>query len=404
MSKGEAEGNSGTVSTRSAGTDNDELGPELVARVYDPETGMTGILVVDNSVLGPVGGGTRMALDVDELEVRQLARAMTFKFAFLGLPRGGSKAGIIGDPNMPAADKRAYLRAFGNGLRSFLRTKEVAVGPDMGVTVEGVSQIYEGAGVEQLRTGLFSVVVDGDPAGYHITGRGVINTAVASCGAAKIPFVGSRVAVEGFGQVGVGTCRAAVREGAKVVAISTLEGALFNAGGLDVEELMALRRQHGDRCIHHYDRAERIDRESIYFLPVEIVVPGARPWVITEENCDRVQAKMLVSAGNITCTNAAQEKLWSRGVICVPDFVANAAGLIGSLVDFFGGTVEQAFRAIDSIMGPRAAEVATDALRRNETMQSVAIERATQRILAHRGQPRRTFDEAKPEIGRILGL
>ena len=87
----------------------DEGFDELVVKVFDPMTGMTGFLVVDNSVLGPVGGGTRMAPDVDEKEVRELARAMSFKFAFLGLPRGGSKAGIVGDPSMPAERKRAYL-------------------------------------------------------------------------------------------------------------------------------------------------------------------------------------------------------------------------------------------------------------------------------------------------------
>jgi glutamate dehydrogenase/leucine dehydrogenase len=382
----------------------DELGPELVVRVHDPETNMTGFLVVDNSVLGPVGGGTRMAPDVDEQEVRDLARAMTYKFAFLGLPRGGSKAGIIGDPSMPPEAKRAYLRAFGRGLRSFLKTKDVAVGPDMGITVDDVKVIYEGANVEQVRKGLFARVVEGDPAGYHLTGRGVIRAALATCRSAEIPFAGATLAVEGFGQVGVGTCRTAVKEGGKVVAVSTMAGAIYNASGLDVEQLMALRREHGDRCILEYKGAERISPDEIYFLPVDISIPGARPWVITEENCDRVQAKVVVSAGNLSVTEAAENKLWARKVITVPDFVANAGALLGSLVDFLGGSVEQAFHAIDTIMTARAAEVATEAIRSNVVPRRVAIKRATELIVSKRGQRPRTFDETMPEIGRILGL
>src|SRR4051812_19229895 len=98
----------------------DDLGPEVVARVYDPETGMRGVLVIDNTVLGPAGGGARMMPNITEEEVAALARSMTFKFGILGLPRGGCKSGIWGDPAMPAESKRRIMRAFGRSLKPFL--------------------------------------------------------------------------------------------------------------------------------------------------------------------------------------------------------------------------------------------------------------------------------------------
>src|SRR4051812_5879469 len=99
----------------------DELGPETVVRVRDAATGMRGVLVVDNSFFGPAGGGTRMAPDLTEDEVADLARAMTYKYALNGLPTGGAKAGIFGDPYMAADKKQAVLRSFGRALAPMLR-------------------------------------------------------------------------------------------------------------------------------------------------------------------------------------------------------------------------------------------------------------------------------------------
>src|SRR4051812_25659748 len=98
----------------------DEVGVEAVVRVHDPKTGMRGVLVIDNSSFGPAAGGTRMCLDLTEDEVGDLARAMTYKWAIFDLPTGGAKAGIFGDPQMPADQKRDVLRAFGRALKPYL--------------------------------------------------------------------------------------------------------------------------------------------------------------------------------------------------------------------------------------------------------------------------------------------
>ena len=382
----------------------DDLGPEVIVHVSDVVTGMRGILVIDNTVLGPTGGGCRMMPNITDLEVAQLARSMTYKFGILGLPRGGCKSGLWGDPAMPAEEKRGLLRAFGRALQPLLETKAAAVGPDMGVTAADVRDIYDGAGVAQLRSGLFERVHEGDPAAYHITGHGVIASAMAAAEVIGMPFRGARIAVEGFGQVGAGTCRRAVREGAVVVGISTLEGGLHDEGGLDVEQLLALRRTHGDRLVHEYRGGERIPSESIYFVPADVVVPGARPWVIDEGNCARVQARIVASGGNITVTRGADQMLFQRGVLSVPDFIASAAAALASWVDFLGGSLDHAFGAIDRVLGGITTKVVQEAQKAAVSPYEVATGMVRKRIDDARGQPRKTFEQTREEIRALLGM
>ena len=382
----------------------DELGPEAVVFVNDVETGMRGVLVIDNSSLGPCGGGTRMLPDLSVDEVAALARGMTYKFGILGMPRGGSKAGIWGDSSIPTDRKRAIMRAFGRRLRPYLETKDVAVGPDMGVTVSDVASIYEGAGVENIRSGLFEHVHEGDPAAYHITGYGVVVSMVAAAPFAGIDIRGSRVAIEGFGQVGVGVARYAERAGAKVVAISTVRGAIYSEAGLDVAALLRLRRECGDDCVLRYGRAEQLATSELYYLPVDALVPGARPYVINDENAHRVQAKLVVSAGNITTTEPAESLLFQRGVVSVPDFVANSGGAIASWVDFLSGDLEQAFAAIRRLIGTITGEVLTQARSRAITPWAAATSRVRERVIAARDQPRKTFEQTRSEIRSLLGM
>jgi len=203
-----------------------EIGPELICEVWEPKCGLHGFLVVDNTTLGPAGGGTRMAPDLVVEEIADLARGMTFKFAIMGLPRGGSKAGIVGNPRLPPEEKIELLHAFGRKIALLLRENEVSIGPDMGIDAGDVSEIYLGAGRKNPRSGLFQMVIEGDPAAFHFTGYGVATAATVAASAAGIPVEECRVIIEGFGQVGVGTARYLSRAGAKVVAISTLSGAV----------------------------------------------------------------------------------------------------------------------------------------------------------------------------------
>lgn len=376
----------------------DEIGPEAQVVVSDARTGMRGVLVIDSTALGPCGGGTRMLPDLTIEEVAALARGMTYKFSILGFPRGGSKAGIWAEPALPPEQRAEVLAAFGRAIRGYLQSREVAVGPDMGVTVDDVRTIYAGAGAPDIRTGLFAREHEGDPAAYHITGYGVVAAMRVAAAFADIDLCRVGVAIEGFGQVGAGVARYAARQGARVVAISTLAGGIFNPRGLDVDRLLELRRKLGDRCVLEYADAERFDPADLYLLPVDVLVPGARPYVIHESNAPRVQAKLVVSGGNITTTTAAEEILFQRGVVAVPDFISNAGAAIASWVDVLGGGVPQALQTIDALIVKTTSEVLDQSRRKACSPYRVATARASERVLAARGQPRKTFDAIRSEI------
>jgi glutamate dehydrogenase (NAD(P)+) len=380
----------------------DEIGPEAQVLVSDPVTGMRGILVIDSTALGPCGGGARMLPDLTAEEVADLARGMTYKFSILGLPRGGSKAGIWADPSLPSERRRELLLAFGRAVAPYLASKDVAIGPDMGVTVKDVSIIYAGAGAENVRTGLFERPHEGDPAAYHITGYGVVAAMRAAAPFAGLEMAGATVAIEGFGQVGAGVARHAARLGARVVAVSTLEGTLHDDRGLDVEKLLSLRRTVGDRLVREYEDGELLASDALYFLPADVLVPGARPYVIDEANAPRVEAKLVVSGGNITTTPAAEESMFKRGLLSVPDFVANSGGAIASWVDMLGGDLPQAFRTMDALIGKLTRSIMQESRTRGVSPYVVATTRARERVLAARGKPRRRFEETREEIRRMF--
>lgn len=384
----------------------DDLGPEAVIRVRDAATGMRGVLVIDNSFFGPAGGGTRMAPDVTEDEVADLARAMTYKHALAGLPTGGAKAGIVADPAMPADRKAAVLRAFGRGLAPLLRSVDegwvLGVGPDMGVGDADVDTIYEGAERPNINPHYTGPIGRDDP--NDLTGFGVVVAARAALASRKRSIAGgASFAIEGFGHAGVGVARYATRDGGRVVAITTLRGGVYNPAGIDVARMLELRRVHGDDCVRHYEHADPIQPGDLYFLPADVLVPGARPYVIDARNHHRVQASILCAAGNIPLTEDAEELLHQRDVLVVPDFVANAGGTISVWTAIVGGTVDQAFASCERIIGASTARVLAEAKEQHVSPPAAARRRVRMQILG--GTPRRmTFAEARAIARTTLGV
>jgi len=382
----------------------DEIGPEAVVEVADPESGMQAVLVVDSTRLGPAGGGIRMLADVTVEEVAALARAMTYKYGILGLPRGGCKVGLWGDPDMGPDERKPVMEALGRAIAPYLVSRRVTVGPDMGLRVDDLVEIYAAAGAQYPRSGLYNKLVEGQPFEFHITGHGVVVAARTAFEVMGLEFAGARVAVEGFGHVGVGASRYAVRHGARLVAVSTIHGGIYNEAGLDFERLLELREEHGDRCLQAYPDAQPIPSPEIHQLPVDLLVPGARPYVITEENVDRVQARVISSGANIPMAEAIERRLFERGVLPVPDFIANSGGVISSWVDYLGGNVEQAFRANDHLITEVTREVLQEALRRRAVPREVAAEKVKARIMDARGKPPKSYEQVREEICRRLGV
>jgi glutamate dehydrogenase (NAD(P)+) len=359
----------------------DDIGPELIVHWYDPEVKVRGVMVVDSLALGMATGGTRMLPDITTHEIFLLARTMTYKKATMGVPVGGAKAGIWEDPNVSGPRREAIFRAFGKAMKPLYKANIVLYGSDMGVNDPDVKIFREEAGYFAPSTTDFSKALrDGEPLENHFTGYGVVVSAKEACKFSGINISGAKVAIEGFGKVGGGAARYLLKEGAKIVALSTIKGAIYNDKGLDMTKLYDLRKSFGDEGILKYKDAKVIGNEELFFLPVEILVPGGRPLVIHEKNVDKVKAKVIASGANIPITEGALESLFKRGVMVVPDFVSNSGGRTAGLSRRSGLNADQAFIAIEKVIGANTREILGAAAKEKINPTKLAINRALDKV------------------------
>jgi glutamate dehydrogenase (NAD(P)+) len=283
---------------------------ELVAE----RDGLDAFVVIDHDYFPVCAGGTRMLADVDVPELARLARAMTWKFAACRIPYGGAKAGVRFGGGDRAAVLAAYRRAL-EPYRDVFRT-----GPDMGTFPQDFvddgedplplwARSHEGLGMDDLATG-----------------HGVKAAAEAALAHLARPLAGAAIAIEGFGKVGAGAARAFQRAGARVVGVSTVAGLIADPDGLAVEELIALRNRYGDRLVEHVDTPAR-PREELFELRCDVLVPGARPDSITPDVARRVRCAVVAPAANAPYRADAIEVLHGRGIVGIPDFIANAGGV-----------------------------------------------------------------------------
>lgn len=291
--------------------------PARVLHLRDAGAGLDAVVVVDHLLFPLAGGGTRMAPDVTDEEVAALARAMTWKFAVYRLPVAGAKAGI----RFAGGDRRAVLSAFRRAIEPL--GDAFLTGPDLGTSAED----FLGDDARPGGLPLWAQMFEGFGMDDAATGHGVEAAAEASLRRLGRELRGARVAIEGFGKAGGGAARAFARAGARVVAVSTVEGALTDPEGLDVEVLLALRSRHGDAFVRHSAGAAA-PREVLFSTPCDVLVPGARPSVITPELAGSLRCAAVVPAANIPYADGACEALAARGILAVPDFVSNAGGVL----------------------------------------------------------------------------
>jgi glutamate dehydrogenase/leucine dehydrogenase len=317
----------------------DEMGPEKVVHIFNRSAGLKAIVVIDNCAAGPAVGGVRMAPDVSLSECARLARAMTLKNAAAGLPHGGGKSVIAADPAMPAQEKERLVRAFAQSIRTL---PEYIPGPDMGTDETCMAWVRD----EISRAVGLPRVLGGIPLDeIGATGIGVAFAAEEMERFCDVRVKGSRVAVQGFGAVGTHAARALAARGARIVAVSDSKGCVMDGNGLDLEALLTLKA--GGRPVTDLPDARTEHRDAVISADCDILIPAARPDVIDDGNMDQVRAALIIEGANIPITEAAEEALHKRGVAVVPDFIANAGGVICASVEYHGGTESQALAAIE---------------------------------------------------------
>jgi glutamate dehydrogenase (NAD(P)+) len=280
-----------------------------------------------------------MAADVTVEEVARLARAMTLKNAAAGLPHGGGKAGIIAQPARPSEEKERLVRAFARAIASLT---EYIPGPDMGTDEGCMAWVKDEIG----RAVGLPRVVGGIPLDeLGATGWGIAIAAEVAAPEAGIALGGARLVIEGFGAVGQHAARFLAARGAQLVAASDSRGAIHEPAGLPVDALIAHKR--AGRPLVEFPGARPIARSALLGVPCEIWVPAARPDTITAENVGTLQARLVIQGANIPATGPAERWMAGHRILSVPDFIANAGGVICAAIEYHGGTQAQAFAAIE---------------------------------------------------------
>ncbi|MEJ2091465.1 MAG: Glu/Leu/Phe/Val dehydrogenase [Syntrophobacterales bacterium] len=320
----------------------DELGPVKIIHVSEPSVNLKAVLVVDNLACGLALGGVRLDPDVTTEECFRLARAMTLKNAAAGLPHGGGKVVLYGDPKMPKPDKERLIRALACSLRS---EQEYIFAPDMGTDEECMAWIKDEIGrVVGLPAEIGGIPLDE----IGVTGWGlshVTEVALQYCGYfCDFKLEKARVVIQGFGAVGKHTARFLAAKNAILVGAADSQGSVYHPEGLEVDELIRLKDE--GKSVIDYPKGEKFDRDAVIDFDCHIWIPAARPDVINEDNVDRLKAKLVVQGANIPLTLGAEKYLHEKGVLCVPDFIANAGGVICAAMEYQGANQTAVFQAI----------------------------------------------------------
>jgi glutamate dehydrogenase (NAD(P)+) len=322
----------------------DEFGFERIIEVYDQKTGMQGVCVIHNTARGPGKGGMRMVPDITTEEVMGLARAMTWKNAMADLPFGGAKSGIKADPkNMAPAQKEAHMRAFARKIKDVIPQHYIA-GPDMNTTEKEMAEFADEIGTPMACTGK-PASIGGLPHELGSTGFGV---AVSTREAVKHTgkgLDGMTVAIEGFGNVGTFAMKFLEQWGARVVAVSDSKGTIYSKDGLKYADLMKIKAEKGTVTAA---KGEKLEAAKLFELPVDILIPGARPDVINKGNVASIKAKMVSEAANLPAKYEVEQVLMKKGVVVLPDFVANAGGVISSYCETMGWNAETMFKVVEA--------------------------------------------------------
>ncbi len=325
----------------------DELGPALVAFLR-PCAGVEAVVVVDNVALGPAIGGVRMRPDITAGEVARLARAMTVKNALAGLPHGGGKAGIAA-PGLAAADHERVMRAF---ARAIWQLTDYIPGPDMGTSETSMAYIHDEIG---RAVGLPGVLGGVPLDELGATGFGLAVCADALSEAEILGLGGARVVIQGFGAVGWHAARLLAERGATIIAVSDSKGATWNPGGLDVAALRVHKKSAGS--VAGFPGGTGVPRDDIVSFDCELLVPAAQPDVVTADNAGNISARVILEGANIPMTVQAEAQLAERGVLCVPDVVANSGGVICAAAEHRGAGHAEAFTEIEEKIRDTMAEL-----------------------------------------------
>ncbi len=366
-----------------------EIQVEVPVRMDDGDLEVfLGYRVQHNGARGPTKGGLRFHPEVDLDEVRSLASLMTWKTALVNIPFGGAKGGITCDPGaMSQAELERLTRKFTSRMGFAFGLHRDIPAPDVNTTPQVMAWIVDQYGTRYGHTpGIVTgkpLELGGSPGRLEATGRGVAQITELAGTDLGIPLKGARVVVQGFGNVGSFAALFLHQRGARIVGLSDVRGALWNAAGFDLPAVFDAAKAGGGL---RSPGAREISNEELLEQECDILIPAALGGVITRKNAPRLKARMIVEAANSPITTSADAILNERGVPIVPDILANAGGVTVSYVEWaqniqaFAWEEAQVNEQLSRTMARAYAEVAARVRERGVSLRLAAFMLAIERV------------------------
>ncbi|MBI2459817.1 MAG: Glu/Leu/Phe/Val dehydrogenase [Parcubacteria group bacterium] len=365
----------------------DPYGPEYALEVRDAKSGLEGFLVIHNTALGPGKGGIRLSANITMAEVKRLAATMTWKNALAGIPFGGAKAGVKWDGSQPAVKKKQIIQNFARAIKPFLIKKYIA-GPDVNTGEKEMQWFVEAVGNWRAATGKpanYCLKVFGRkskkcgiPHEFGSTGFGVAQAAAVAAKFANLNLKGASAAIHGFGNVGTFTYKFLRDLGAKITAIADVGGAVYSPDGFDEQVIKKIISKKIPLTAAF--SSKKISPADFWSLPVDILIPASVTDVINDTNKNKLKAKIIVEAGNIPMSESIEAELSASGILIIPDFVANAGGVISSYAEYRGYNAKRMFDLVKRKITKSTEEILRQSLKTKKYPRAVARQIAIDRV------------------------
>ena len=325
-----------------------------------------GYRVQHNGVRGPYKGGVRYHRDADQEEVRALASLMTWKNALADIPFGGAKGGVQCDPGELSEDELNRLtRRYTVNIEHLIGINRDIPAPDLGTNAQTMAWMMDAYGqihgyVPGIVTGK-PVELGGSVGREQATGRGVVFVTRDAAADMGMDHSEARIVIQGFGNVGAWTAAISGELGCAVIAVSDVNGGVYNEKGLDISALFEHKREAG--TVSGFDGGEPLSNAELLELDCEVLIPAAIDRVIHQKNAPNVKARMIVEAANHPLTPEADDIFRDRGIPVIPDILVNAGGVIVSYFEWTQNlyqhrwTLEEVNSELDAIISRAYHEV-----------------------------------------------
>lgn len=320
-----------------------------------------GYRVIHSNILGPSKGGLRYDASVNLNEVTALAAWMTWKCAVVDIPYGGAKGGICCDPKkMSLSELERLTRAYTQSMHDIFGPDKDIPAPDVGTGPEQMAWLMDeysrarGVTVNAVVTGK-PIILGGSAGRIEATGRGVMVSTLSALTKNKINPFNAKVAIQGFGNVGSWAALLLKERGCNVVAISDISGGYYDDKGIDIGKAIQYRNENKG-TLEGFKEATKISNEELLSLDVDVLIPAALENAITEKNVNSIKAKVIVEGANGPTSHEADSIIEEKGIVAVPDILANAGGVIVSYFEWvqnrlgFKWTKNRVYRRSDSII------------------------------------------------------